>query len=218
MSIKDLPKHERPREKLLAHGVDNLSDKELLAILFRTGQVGKTVIELAEEVLAKFPKKQLLQVTHDDLVKIKGLSSGKISTLLAAFELAKRSLDLQSNQLPTISSIEQVLILVHAIRNKKQEHFVALYLNARNELLHKKTIGIGTVNASLVHPRDVFAPALNHNASSLIVVHNHPSGDTAPSAEDREVTLRLIEAGKILGIEVLRHIIVTIDDYSVIKN
>lgn len=218
MSIKDLPKHERPREKLLSSGVENLTDKELLAILFRTGQVGKTVIDLAEEVLAKFPKKQLLHVTYDDLAKIKGLSSGKISTLLASFELAKRSLEVQSNQLPIIESIEQVLVLVHGIRNKKQEHFVALYLNARNELLHKKTIGIGTVNASLVHPRDVFAPALEHNACSLIVVHNHPSGDTTPSAEDGEVTVRLTEAGKLLGITVLRHIIVTVDDYRAIRS
>lgn len=211
-----MPKHEQPREKLLSRGVENLTDKELLAILLRTGQAGKSVLDISGDVLAKYPKKKLLHVTYDELKQTKGLNTGKICTLLAAFELTKRSLSVQDNGRPIIESVDQALAHVHDIRSKKQEHFVALYLNARNELLSRATISVGTVNASIVHPRDVFAPALEQNASSVIVIHNHPSGDTAPSQEDREVTSRLTEAGKLLGITLLRHLIVTNDSHTTV--
>lgn len=214
MSIKDLPQHERPREKLIAQGVENLTDKELLAVLLRTGRKGKTVLEIAQDILKKFPKKKILDITFDDLKKVEGIDIGKACTLLAALEFSKRVLETDQNKRPVIETTKDALVQLHDIRNHKKEHFVALYLNARDELVHKETISIGIVNASLVHPREVFAPAFERNATSLIVAHNHPSGDPEPTPEDFDVTKRLQEAGELLGVDLKKHIIVTKDGYE----
>ncbi len=217
LAIKNLPAHERPREKLIAKGVGNLTDKELLAILLRTGQKGKSAIDIAEGMLAKYPKKQILEVSFDDLKKLNGIGADKACTLLAAIEFTKRALGVQRGGRPLIESTEHALSQLHDIRIHKKEHFVALYLNARNELIHREDISIGTVNASIVHPRDVFAPALEHNATAVIVAHNHPSGSVEPSPEDREVTIRLKDAGKLLGITLVEHIVVTKDAHITIR-
>ena len=214
--MKDLPVHERPREKLLKQGPDSLRDGELLAILLRTGTKGKSVLKIAEEILRKYPKRAMLDVTYDDLQQVKGISAAKAATLLAAFALSGRILQAQQSGRPLIETIEQAVAQIHDIRTHKREHFVALYLNARNELIHRENLSVGTVNASIIHPRDVFAPAIEHNATSVIVAHNHPSGDTAPSPEDREVTLRLKEAGQLLGITLLAHVVVTKDSHNTI--
>ena len=209
--IKNLPKHERPREKLIEKGPENLSDRELLAILLRTGRAGESALDIAEGILAKYPKKKVLEVSFSDLKAIKGIDAGKACTLLAAFEFTKRAQGARSSGRPIIETDEHALAQLHDIRNHKKEHFVALYLNARNELIHREDISVGTVNASIVHPRDVFAPALEHNATAVIVAHNHPSGSPEPSPEDREVTRRLHEAGKLLGVSFLGHLILTKD-------
>jgi len=209
MKIKDLPKIERPREKLIAKGSENLKDSELLAILLRTGRAGKNVIEIASQILTRYSKKRLLQTTYEDLLKIKGIDSAKATTLLAAFELSKRALKVDDSNLPIISTPKDVVAQLTELRHNKKENFVALYLNARNQLLHKETISIGTLNANLVHPREVFEPALKHSAANIMVVHNHPSGDPKPSEDDLEITKRLAEAGEIMGVEVLDHIIMT---------
>ena len=216
MSIKEMPLHERPREKLLAKGVQNLTDKELLAILLRTGRAGKSAIDMAEGILTKYPKAKLLDITFEDLKAVSGVDSGKACTLLAAFELTRRASGAQKSGRPIIETTEQAVAQLHDIRDLKKEHFVALYLNARNELVHRENISIGTVNASIVHPRDVFAPALEHNATAVIVGHNHPSGNLEPSQEDFAVTTRLKEAGKLLGIHLLYHIILTKDEHGTI--
>ncbi|MDO8489784.1 MAG: DNA repair protein RadC [bacterium] len=217
LAIKNLPAHERPREKLIAKGVENLSDKELLAILVRTGRAGKSAIDIAEGILAKYPKKKLLDVSFVELKKVNGIGADKACTLLAAFELTKRVLEVQKNGRPIIENTEQALAQLHDIRNHKKEHFVALYLNARNELIHREDISIGTVNASIVHPRDVFAPAFEHNATAVIVAHNHPSGSPDPSPEDYDVTARLKGAGKLLGITLVEHIILTKDAHATVR-
>lgn len=211
--IKNLPAHERPREKLIEKGAENLTDRELLAILLRTGRAGKSALDIAEGILAKYPKKKLIDISLADLNKISGVGADKACTLIAAIELTKRALEVQKSGKPLIESDEQALAQLHDIRNHKKEHFVALYLNARNELVHREDISVGTVNASIVHPRDVFAPALEHNATSVIVAHNHPSGSPEPSPEDRDVTVRLAEAGKILGIRVVQHLILTKENH-----
>ena len=162
MKIKDLPKSDRPREKMLAKGAENLKDSELLAILLRTGKAGKNVIEIASQILSKHSKKRLLQMTYDDLVKIGGIDSAKATTLLAAFELAKRALEVNDTNLPTISNTKDAAAQLTDIRDLKKEHFVVLYLNAKNQLVHKETISMGTLNANLVHPREVFEPARKH--------------------------------------------------------
>ncbi|HLD61704.1 MAG TPA: DNA repair protein RadC, partial [Patescibacteria group bacterium] len=208
MKIKDLPKIERPREKLVAKGAENLKDSELLAILLRTGRAGKNVIEIASQILAKNSKKRLLQMNYQDLLKISGIDSAKAVTLLAAFELSKRVLEVNDTSSPTISNAKDAVAQLTDLRDLKKEHFVVLYLNARNQLVHKETVSIGTLNANLVHPREVFEPAIKHSAANIIVAHNHPSGDSKPSEDDLEITKRLTEAGKIMGIEIADHIIV----------
>ncbi len=209
MKIKDLPKIERPREKLIAKGAENLKDSELLAILLRTGTIGKNVIEIASQILSKNSKKRLLQMTYTDLSKISGIDSAKATTLLAAFELSKRALEVNDTNLPVISDAKDAVAQLSDMRDLKKEHLVALYLNAKNQLVHKETISMGTLNANLVHPREVFEPALKYSAAQIIAAHNHPSGDPKPSEDDLEVTKRLTEAGKMMGIELMDHIIVS---------
>jgi len=207
--IKDLPEADRPREKLIKKGSQNLKDEELLAILLRTGREGKNVLEVAKQILRKYSKKRLFKMKYEDLSKIKGIGPAKACIILASQELVKRALKIQDSGLPIVQSINDVILQVGYIREKTREHFVAIYLNARNELLFRKHIFIGTLNASLVHPREIFSEALRHNAASVILVHNHPSGDPEPSEDDLEITKRIIEAGKIMGIDVLDHVIIT---------
>ena len=217
MKIKDLPKIERPREKLAAKGAENLKDAELLAILLRTGTKEKNAIEVASQILAKYSKKRLLQLKYQDLIKIKGLDAAKVCTLLAAFELTKRSLEVDDSNLPFIHDSEGAMAQLTGLRNNQKEHFIALYLNARNQLTHKETISVGTLNANLVHPREVFKEAVDNRAASIIIAHNHPSGDPEPSEDDLVLTKRLVEAGKIVGVDVVDHIIVTKDRFLSFK-
>ena len=209
MKIKDLPKSDRPREKLIAKGADNLKDSELLAILLRTGKAGKNVIEIASQILSKYSKKRLLQMTYDDLSKISGIDSAKATTLLAAFELSKRALEVNDTNLPVINTAKDAVAQLSDMHDLKKEHFVVLYLNAKNQLVHKETISMGTLNANLVHPREVFEPALKYSAAQIIAAHNHPSGDPKPSEDDMELTKRLVEAGKMMGIEIMDDVIVS---------
>ena len=207
--IKDLPKIERPREKLIAKGPQNLKDEELLAILLRTGIEGKNVLEIARQILRKYSKKRILKMKYEDLIKIKGINSAKACTILASIELIKRALEVGEETLPKIESIKDVIAQMSYLRDKTREHLAALYLNARNELVFKKHIFVGTLDANIAHPREIFEYALANHAASVILVHNHPSGDPQPSKADLEITKRILEAGKILGIDLLDHIIIT---------
>ncbi|TRZ77563.1 JAB domain-containing protein [bacterium] len=212
--IKDLPKHEQPREKLIEKGAENLQDSELMAILLRSGIEGKNVLKVSKEILRKFPKKKLLALDFKELSKIKGIGPGKACSLLAAFELTKRALDVEDNNLPIINSVKDIVAQLQELRTAKKEHFVVLYLNARDQLIHKETISIGILDASLVHPREVFKPAIECLAASIVVAHNHPSGGTEPSATDLGLTKRLLEAGKLLGIELVDHVVIAGKEYK----
>jgi len=208
--IKDLPEADRPREKLIKKGSQNLKDEELLAILLRTGREGKNVIEVAKQILRKYSKKRLFKMKYEDLAKIKGIGPAKACIILASQELVKRALKIQDETLPIIHSTKDVVAQAVYLRDKTREHLMTIYLNARNEMVWKKqSTFIGTLNASIVHPREIFAEALRQNAASIILVHNHPSGDPEPSQDDLEITKRLVEAGKIMGIDILDHIIIT---------
>ncbi|OIP74978.1 MAG: hypothetical protein AUK06_02565 [Parcubacteria group bacterium CG2_30_36_18] len=209
MKMQDVPKTERPREKLISKGPQNLKDEELLAILLGTGVEGKNVIEVAKQILNKYSKKRLLKLTYNDLSKIKGIGPAKACTILAAAELVKRALKIGEETLPVIRSTKDVIAQVGYLRNKLREHLVATYLNARNEMLFRKHIFIGTLDANIAHPREIFSEALRQNAAAIILVHNHPSGDPEPSKADLEITKRILEAGKIMGIDVLDHVIIT---------
>ena len=207
--IKNLAKHEMPREKMIEKGVENLKDYELMAILLRTGVAGKNVLEVSKDILKKFPTKKLLTLDLKSLSKIKGIGTGKACLLLSAFELTKRALAVEDNNLPVISSARDAVAQLQELRTAKREHLVVLYLNARNQLIHKEIISVGTLNANLVHPREVFKSAIDYLAASIIIAHNHPSGGAEPSDNDLTTTNRLKEAGKIMGIELIDHIIIT---------
>lgn len=211
------PRVDRPREKLEKVGAASLKDEELLAILLSTGTAGKNVFSLAKELLKKYKGKQLLNVSLEELKSQKGIGLAKACTLLASFELTQRLLDDDASGVPRLESPRDVLAQVQEIRSRKKEIFLVLYLNARNQLLHKEFVSIGTLNSTLVHPREVFAPAISHAAASLILAHNHPSGDCQPSEEDVALTKRLISAGELLGIEVLDHLIITPTAYLSMK-
>jgi DNA repair protein RadC len=207
--LKDLPKVERPREKLVSKGVDNLKDEELLAILLGTGTKNKNVLELSKQILKAHPKKKLINITYKELVKHPGINMAKACLILSSIELVKRLMNIKSETLPIIKTKQDIVAQISYLRDKKQEHLVGIYLNARNEMLSKKDLFIGTLNANLVHPREIFLEALNLNATAAIIVHNHPSGNSEPSEEDLIVTKRIIESGKIMGIEILEHVIIS---------
>ena len=207
--IKDLPKIERPREKLVLKGSQNLKDEELLAILLGTGIEKKNVLEVAKQILRKYSKKRLLKLSYNDLSKIKGIGPAKACIILASIELVKRALEKGEEALLIIRTTKDVVAQAIYMRDKTREHLMTIYLNARNEMIFKKPMFIGTLNANLIHPREIFQEALKQNAASVILVHNHPSGDAEPSEDDLTTTKRLIEVGKIMGIDVLDHIIIT---------
>jgi len=216
-TIKELPEFERPREKLIKKGPKALKKEELLAILLRTGLKGKNAVEVAKDILEKYGDKKLLDVSYEELRNMRGVGLTKAVQILAAIELGSRLFKEKSEKEVYINSPQDVVKETEHIKENKKENFVVLYLDARNKLIYKETVSIGSLNANLVHPREVFEPAIRHLAASIILVHNHPSGDPEPSEDDLVITKRLVESGKILGIEVVDHIIVVKDGFFSFK-
>ncbi len=210
MKIKDLEKVDLPREKLAKYGRDKLNDFELLAILLGSGIKGLNVLELSKKILKIVDKIGIKNITLKDLLEIKGLGNAKASQVFALFELGRR---LNSENKTEILSAEDVWKLCGDIYESKKENFLAFYLDTQNRFIERQIISIGTLNASLVHPREVFEPAIVLHSASIIIAHNHPSGELEPSKEDMEVTKRLKEAGFLLGIEIVDHIILTKNGY-----
>ena len=206
--IKDIPKSDQPREKLIKHGSQFLSNSELLAILIGSGYKGKNVLQLAKDTLRKYQTKNLPKLSFKKLVSQKGIGPVAACRILAAFELATRLLLNQDDEAVIIKTPSDVYQLLKEIGKYKKEHFIGLYLNARNQLIHQETVSIGSLSANIIHPREVFEPAIKHHAASIILVHNHPSGNLEPSEEDSEITKRLARSGKLLGIEVVDHLII----------
>ncbi len=207
VKIKDLPKIERPREKLAKYGPEKLSNAELLAILLRTGGRGMNVVELSGNILNRFGGVSLATADMMSLEKIRGLGASKACEIVACFELGRRLLKNKQSQI--YLAPQDVWRQLQDIRNHKKEHFVVFFLDARHQEIKREIISVGTLNANLVHPREVFEPAIAHSAAQIIVAHNHPSGNSEPSEEDRLITARLCDAGKILGIEITDHIVVS---------
>ncbi len=215
MKIKDLPKIERPREKLEKYGPEKLSNSELLAILLRTGGKDINVVELSNKILKKFSNDGISKANLKELKNTFGLGSAKACEIVACFELGRRLL--RNKQTFLILSPKDVWDELKDIRDNKKEHFVIFFLDSRNQEIKREIISIGSLNASLIHPREVFEPAVKNLAAQVILAHNHPSGDPEPSEEDLEINKRLVEAGKILGIEVIDHIIITKDSFISFK-
>ena len=212
MKIKDIPKLDRPREKLEKYGPGKLSDAELLAILLRTGTKDLNVLKLSQKVLQKFENQKLVDINIDELKKIHGLGSVKACEIIACFELGRRMLKDRKSSI--LLSPKDVWERMEDIRGSKKEHFVVFYLDSRNQEIKREIVSVGTLNESLIHPREVFEGAIKHNAAGIILAHNHPSGDTEPSEAAIEITKKLIHAGKILDIKIINHVIITSTSYA----
>lgn len=195
-----------PREKLVKFGASNLSDLELLRVLIGSGNKQVSAQDISKQIL-KVLKEKGSAVSFDDLLTIKGMGIAKTSEIIALFELGKRYLMPADN--PVISTTDDAVEQLKDIRDKKQEYFVVLTLDGANRLISNTIVFQGTLNQSLVHPREIFAKAIEDRAASIIVAHNHPSGNPDPSTEDIEITTKLKSAGKLLGIKVLEHIVVS---------
>jgi len=209
-TVHDLPKPERPRERLQKFGAEALSAQELLALVIGRGIPKKSVMNIAQELLVKFGNvKAISQATIEELSQIKGIGLAKAAQIKACFELGRREELEPEFKNYDVKDPESVVKAIRAsIKDKAKEHFKLILLNPRNKIIGISTISIGTLNASLVHPREVFKDAIMHSAASVVLAHNHPSGDPEPSEDDITITKRLTEAGKILGVEVIDHIIV----------
>jgi DNA repair protein RadC len=204
MKIKDLPKFIQPQEKLMKYGVGRLTNDELLAIIIGSGTHSMNAISLAHFIRKKE------EFTFDKLRNIHGLGKTKIARILASIEYGKRMQQKTNN---AILSPKDLWNILSDVRVSKKEYFVVFYLDVQNQLIQKETISIGTLNTSIVHPREVYEPAIRYSAAQIIMSHNHPSGVCRPSNEDLELTQQIKKAGEILGIELADHVIVTKEKY-----
>ena len=209
--VRDLPADERPREKLIAQGVDFLSNTELLAILMRTGTKRDSVLSLAQKVLTMYEGRGIsgiVNMSPEELAKIKGIGLAKAATIVAAVELGRRISLKAAERHTIIHGPEDVAhYAMPRYRYEQQEHFVVMLLNTKNGVIAMPEVSSGSLTASVVHPREVFKFALRYSAAAMILLHNHPSGDPSPSREDIAVTERMVKAGKIMDIPVLDHVV-----------
>lgn len=208
-NIKDIPKFDRPREKMDRNGPQVLSDIELLAVLLGSGIKGKNVFKVARDIL-KLVQKDFNGINVKSLKNIDGVGAAKASQIIAAIEFSKRFLIKDRIK---ISCSNDIIKMTEELKDKKQEYFVTFTLDGAHNLIEKRIVFIGTLNQNLVHPREIFADAITDRAAGILFVHNHPSGNTEPSKEDISITDRLIEVGKLIGIDVVDHIIISKDGY-----
>lgn len=216
MNLRDLPAGELPRERLIARGAEALSDAELLAILLRTGRAGENVLELARGIVARFRETglhEILAMPCAEFARIPGIGTAKAATVLAALELGRRAQQTAKRRPRIREGADVAELLRPRFRAEKREHFLVLPLSAKNEVLMVADVSVGTLTNALVHPREVFEPPIRCGAAHIILAHNHPSGDPAPSAEDHRLTRVLKDAGALLGIPVTDHVIIGGDGF-----
>ena len=220
MKISEMPQLEMPREKLLRYGKESLSTAELLAILLRTGDKQKSAIDVAYELLAldRDGLRYIADCTAEELSEVKGVGNAKACQVLAAIELGRRIASFPREKNTTIKSSGDIAdIFMERLRYEKKEHFYCVMLNAKGEILEEKEISVGDLNSSTVHPREVFAGAVKRSAGSMVCVHNHPSGTPEPSRDDIDTTKRLVQAGQLMGIPIIDHIIIGDGKYMSMK-
>ena len=209
LRIKDMIASERPRERLLKYGHESLSNAELIGLILRTGTHKENAVTLANRLLKKFPLNELGAKRLSQFQEIKGIGLAKACQLIAAFELGRRCASLTGHEKISIrSSRDAANILAPEMEDLDKEHFIILLLDTRHNLIKKERIFIGTLDNSVIHPREIFKPAIIESSSAIIIAHNHPSGDPSPSNDDIEITAKLKQAGKLIGIEVLDHVII----------
>lgn len=221
-SIKELPEDEQPQEKMIRHGVGSLSNAELLAIIIRTGtrgatsvEVGRKIIEYLDNDLSYFHQMDVLELKRNP--NLSGVGIVKACQIKAAIELGRRMKPKDLPEIKITSPQDVVGLLMDDMQYLKQECFKIILLDTKNKVIKVEEISLGTLNTSLVHPREVFVKAIKQHAASIILAHNHPSGDTEPSAEDKNITRRLVDAGELIGILVLDHIIIGREKYLSFK-
>lgn len=208
MRIKDIPQEGRPRERFLKHGPEALSDAELFAILLRTGSKGENVIDMSNRLISQYGLDKLFDCSLKELEEIKGIGPSKAMQILAMSEILKR-IHLSEKPVKKISHAEDVFKLFQdRLKDKKEEHFYVLMLDTKNNIIGEQLISKGILDSSIIHPREVFKPAIKNSASKIILIHNHPSGDSNPSPEDLDITEKLIKVGEELGIKVLDSVII----------
>ncbi|MEK8131351.1 DNA repair protein RadC [Paenibacillus filicis] len=209
-TLRDVPNEDRPRERMLQHGAEALSNAELLAILLRTGTIAESAVRLAERLLRESGGlRKLADVSIEQLTEIKGIGAAKALQIKAGIELGRRMARSAMNETVTIRSPQDAAaLLMEDMRYLQKEHFVCLFLNTKNHVIGQETLSMGSLNASIVHPREVFRAAIKRSSASIVCAHNHPSGDPTPSPEDIQLTQRLVEAGEIVGIEILDHLVI----------
>ena len=215
-SIKEIPLNDRPREKMAANGAAVLTDAELIAILLRTGTAEKSAIDIASEMTADGGLyKRLAGITRlNELTNIKGLGQAKAATVLAALEIGRRIASAKPIEKIHLSCPQDVAdFLMPRLRYAAKEQFVVILLNSKNKVIGTEVVSEGSLSSSVVHPREVYAPAMLHHAAAIMVAHNHPSGDPKPSLEDEEVTRMLSRSGKVLGIPMIDHVIIGDGNY-----
>lgn len=210
LTIRELPECERPREKAWQYGVESLSESELLCILIGSGGKGNTALALANSILARFENlRRLSNTSLQELQKVRGIGPVKALEIKACLEIARRFHQVLLKPGSVLNRSQQVFACYHErLRDEKREKFFSVLLDSKNRIIREELISIGSLNFSIVHPREVFAPAIRETAANILLLHNHPSGDPNPSKEDVGITKRLYEVGKIVGIEVLDHIII----------
>ncbi|MBU0558052.1 MAG: DNA repair protein RadC [Bacteroidetes bacterium] len=217
MKVKELPLDDRPREKLLLRGAQSLSDAELLAILLRIGIKGKSVIEVGQDLITKYGNLSTLAAQSPSALKnIEGIGNDKSAALAAAFEISRR-VNSQNKYISDskITSPEDVAeIFIPLLRDEVKEKFIVICLNSANKIIKHEVISVGTLNSSLIHPREVFKFAIDNNSANVILLHNHPSGNPEPSNEDIQITKKLVDAGKIMDIQIFDHIIVAGNEFT----
>jgi DNA repair protein RadC len=219
LRLRDLPQEDKPREKLLKYGISVLSVNDLLAIVLNTGTKKEDVLSMSQRLLKEYGEKAIVdQLDPKKLSQALDIPIVKACQLVACFELGRRFFKTSSNGLVSFRTAAEVFEYLSDMRDLPKEHLRGLYLNSHYRLIHDEVISIGSVTANIIHPREVFRPALEYSASAVILAHNHPSGDPAPSQADLDITNQIVEAGKILGIEVLDHIVVTKSEYISIIN
>ena len=206
--MKEISLEQRPRERLKVKGADNLNDAELLAILLQYGSKGENAVDLGNRLISEFGLERLNSLSLSELMKIKGIKLAKASKLIAAFELSKRVSSGKICEKVVKNPSDIAKYYISRLKDLKKEHFIAVFLDSKNKIIKDEVISIGTLNSSLVHPREVFKEAIKNSANSIILVHNHPSGSVEPSDEDYRVNKVLIETGNLVGIKVLDHLIV----------
>lgn len=209
--IKQMAVFDRPREKLLRYGVSRLKDYELLAIIFSIGKKNEDVLSMSKKVLEKISEEKIEDLSFNDLKEVDWLGKVKKCQFLALVELGRRWFGTKKNRL--ILQPKDIWEEMRDYRDKKKEHFFVYYLDSRNSQIKKELISIGSLNQSIAHPREVFEPAIRYLAAQIILVHNHPSGEIQPSEEDLILTKKLVEGGKLLGIEVIDHVIISKEGY-----